>query len=705
MDSILKISTYLASLYKEKEKEKVKILHYNARDSLLKTDLEDEGYGNYLAVSADQKNSKTNPDLYYEKDKNLIYKNNADVLILEEAGFDEMNRALFSFAETIILKPKNLFISFSYFAVWAYHYARKRKWDFQAKNLIDSYGRKSRFIVFKRKYEIENEARYYLSPNMGVDEFFQKLNRKDIRYVILRWFEKIPFTDINEDIDLLIADEDVRKVQSLLNEKVGILPFDLYSVSGMPGSSFRYIAYYPPYLAAEILNNREVWKGKYFVPDPRHHFLSLLYHVIYHKGEKSGIPSHEGARADTSQADHEYLGILQDLAEKTNIRLEGLTLDYFHQFLEKEGWSPATDTIRKLNTRNDSWLSSIIRHNEMNFEKNGELMVFVIRDWAAENGLSDFIVDWFDKAGLNPVKKIELTAEQKIKATQNLRGGNWGNGPWPVSGGSPAEILVVYDYHPKPLEAEKRKKYPHVSNANYMLKEELRKEINAKLPAEKRTNPIHSSDDEIEALDYLAATAPECIEEVKTIITEWDKAYQTNEKVLGDLSQHKRRAKVEIIEYEGKKAIKKTYKAGKERFLKREIYAYGELSKECSYIPPLIASGENYLIIPFLEKITFSENEFVKKQMLKKYKKDVFNINEFFYSKGYALIDFHPGNILITNAGLKLIDYEFLYQYPSMPKSINDSFDLKGFPEDLEADLPVGVSVEDRRELWKQILY
>lgn len=702
MENSMRISDYLREL--NDDKRKVKILHYNAEDNKLKMELAAAGYDNYLAVVSDISHSFSGY-AYPVNSNDVIFKNNADVLILGKAGFDDIKKAFNSSAELIVFKPNHLVNNFSFLAVWAYKYARKRRWEMSFKEFAEENGAVSRGILFRRKYKKEKKARYYLSPETPLDSLFKCFNEQRLRYVVLRWFDKIPFSDIQEDVDLLVANEDIFRVQQVLNEKIGILPFDLYSVSGLPGSSFKNMAYYPPNLAEKILAERTLWKGRFFVPDKRHYFLSLLYHAVYHKGIKSGIPVRDGDLGRQELADHEYLNILQALAKENNMELKELNLMYFHRLLGEAGWAPATDTIRKLPEENASWLKETIIRSSDDFEKSGEVMVFVIRDWAYKRGLTGFIINWLEKSGLNLVKAIELNREQKRQASQRLRGGNWGQGPWPVNGGDPAVLLVMYDYHPKPLKEKFKKKYPHVSNEHYLFKEEVRREINSNLEAEEKTNPIHSSDDEIEALDYINMVVPETMAYVRNTITEWDKAYVTKEKVYKDLSGNRRRAKVEVIEYQGKKAVKKTYQAGKERFLKREVYVYGELSKECEFIPKLLDSGDNYLIVPLLDTLRIAENKRVKKWMLKKYKEEILGISRFFYEKGFALIDFHPGNILMTKEGPRIIDFEFLYKYDHKPKTIDESFDFIGYPDNFMADIPYGIDLKSRKDLWKKILY
>lgn len=698
------ISEYIRASYPENPS--VKVLEYDTETSSLKKQLAVSGYDNYLGICTGQPDGNRNPDLYYTREKTITYKNNAEVLILNNGDFMDLKNAFHSSADLILFMPAKIIDRASFLPLWAYKLARKKKWEFWFENFSCSLGESHAGVVFKRNHQQQKAARQYLSPEIGIDRFFETLAKQKLDYVILRWFDELSSLDLDEDVDLLIADSDIEKVRELLNEKVGILPFDIYSAGGLPGSNFHNIAYYPPYIAETILDQRELWNGTYYVPSRRHYFLSLMYHAVYHKGEKSGIPAKSGGLVKKIPQDHDYPGILQALARETDHELEEVSLEYFHHFLEEEGWAPSTDTIRKLLEVSGSWLESTIKSSEHNFEKDGELMVFVVREWAEERQLTDKIIDWFERNGLCLIRAVRLDEEQKRNAAQSMRGGNWGQGPWPVSGGKPSTLLVMYDYHPKPLTAKMKKKYPHVSNEHYLLKEQLRSEINFSLSKEERANPLHSADDEIEALDYIAAVAPDLLPEIKAIVTEWDNAYRTPEKVLADVSEKKRRAKVEVIEYQGRKAVKKTYKAGKERFLEREKFVYGELSKECAFIPQLIASGENYIIVPYLKTRKLTESWHIKKQILKrKHKQEIFSINEFFYNKGYALIDFHPGNILLTSEGLRVIDFEFLYQYEQRPPSVSDSFDLNGFPEDFSEDKPYGIFPKQRRNMWKKILY
>ncbi|TVS21012.1 MAG: hypothetical protein EA424_01075, partial [Planctomycetaceae bacterium] len=80
-------------------------------------------------------------------------------------------------------------------------------------------------------------------------------------------------------MDLLVADDDLPKMDTLFARTKTSLPCDVYSVSGLTGSDFRKMAYYPPHLAEQLISRGVPFKNHYRVADTRDHFLSLAYHA------------------------------------------------------------------------------------------------------------------------------------------------------------------------------------------------------------------------------------------------------------------------------------------------------------------------------------------------------------------------------------------------------------------------------------------
>ena len=317
--------------------------------------------------------------------------------------------------------------------LWWHRHVRKRIGKESALEVILEHGEK---VILRRvkKCDVRTKlrARRYISPKMGIMGFLKELNREGIRYVVLRWFEDLPRPPPGEDIDFLVHDDDLEKMTDVLNNASGTLPCDLYSVSGLPGSSYLGMAYFPPFIAEDILRDRMLYEDYAYVPCPEHHFLSMAYHAAYHKAERSGLPERAGMGSEEAPGEHPYSEILRDLAGAIGKKIEPALTD-LHNALSEEGWNPPGDVLRKLGRRSP-WVAGLLPRRENRSEK-GELMAFVVREWAAERNMIDEIVSWLEKHGLEILKVKRFDEKQQRKVSRLLRGGNWHAGPWPVGGG------------------------------------------------------------------------------------------------------------------------------------------------------------------------------------------------------------------------------------------------------------------------------
>lgn len=209
-------------------------------------------------------------------------------------------------------------------------------------------------------------ARRYISDGISVSDFLEELHVKKVNYVVLRWYESLPEVAPGEDIDILVADEDVSKLKPLLKGKKGRhQPVDLYSVSGLPGSAYNRLPYYQPEIAKDILNRSVIWSGLCRVPSPRDAFLSMAYHVVYHKGHSSGVPA-SGFEVSSNEGhgDHDYVSVLLEKAGNAGIQLElnDINLARLDELLGEAGWRPSIETLTKLSVRN-LWLSEFLSIN------------------------------------------------------------------------------------------------------------------------------------------------------------------------------------------------------------------------------------------------------------------------------------------------------------------------------------------------------
>ena len=358
--------------------------------------------------------------------------------------------------------------------------------------------------------------RRYIPLRTTAAAFFRNLLRRNTRYVALRWFEDFPNITPGEDIDLLVDDADLSAMENILRpEKEGI-PCDVYTVSGLPATNYRSMAYYPPYLAEQILDRRVLFKDLLSTPSCADYFLSLAYHAIYHKGLNAGIPTslHESATSD--YPDHDYAKKLAMLATKCGIDYGELTMEALDDCLSHHGWRPPIDTLAKLMPGN-RWIKRRFFSASSDFTNPifRGLVVFVLRERALQLQVEADILEILYSSGFGLLAVKHLRADEAVLAARRIRGGDWGRGPWPTSGGGPAAIVVGHDTNPLPVPESLRRQHALLDNARIpAAKESVRNSINSRVRASQQCNVIHSSDSAQHAVEYLRITMPEREEEI-----------------------------------------------------------------------------------------------------------------------------------------------------------------------------------------------
>ncbi|WP_299403535.1 hypothetical protein [Acaryochloris sp. IP29b_bin.148] len=548
------------------------------------------------------------------------------------------------------------------------------------------------FSVLKEIYApVDNrqKVRRHLREDITLEDFFKALKERNINYVILRWFESMPVIETGEDIDLLVDDRDIPRIADLFSTTLKTIAFDVYSVSGIPGADYQGMSYYPAHLARKILVSRIWFQEIYAVPNPELHFLSLAYHAIYHKGEKSGLSHHQ--YKSFNGADHDYYWYLQKIAKVANFAEISNDFTEIHRFLKSQGWSPRLDTLRRLAVK-DQWLLDLLPTLDRDIEdSDGELMVFITRDWIVKNNKEDIVLQELINAKIEVIDVFNLSETEIETATQELRGGQWDQGPYPVSGGKPSQFIICYDYHPEASLATDRKTHPFVRNRHVFIKNKIRNYFNNEMFWWLHMNCIHAADDELESWEYIKLVIPQHLETINKKIEKRRSLYQTSYPILHLYESNKTRSKVELILYKERKSIKKTFKYGLERFCEREILGYELIGKEIEVVPPLLEKNDNYIIIPWYENILENCSSLEKKQLLKPHAESIINMLKTCYDLGYALIGCYPGNLILTpSQKLIVVDFEFLYKYKKKPENFLLSYDVVGIPKDFDGDLPRG---------------
>jgi hypothetical protein len=562
-------------------------------------------------------------------------------------------------------------------------------------------GRGSRLIVFAvRKRQLPTGARHYVPHCLGLTGLLGRLRDENLRHAVLRWFETLPNLPAGEDIDVLVGDDHLPRMLTILESGPGVQPCDVYSETGLPRSDYRKMPYFPPRLASELLDGAVLHRGLCRVPNPKAHLLSLTYHAVYHKGPSSGVP--ESAEGVDTAAEHPYPRILADLARGLGERIE-VTRWGLDAFLAANSWQPPRDMLLRIGKRN-RWVRETLQINDPERPQDRGLVVFVVRERAMLRGGLEKLMPLLEQTGFKILKRKLLVGDEQLRVTHNMRGGNWGRGPWPVSGGPPAAIVVAFDPQPIPLTRKQQKKFPLATNARVLEKGAIRDLFNAGQPAEQHCNALHSSDNGHEAWEYIALAMPEAADEIRRLIAaasedeiDAPKARIADPAVVKDLTRFGRRTRVEVIEHEGRLAVRKTFKPGCERFCRREEFAMRELSRQVPQIPRLLESGALSVVYPYYDDVLRYDRSSgwllsvdVARQAIEALER--------VRAAGYALVDASIDNVLVDRReGLKLIDFEFLHQYDIQPVTLAESYDVAGCPADFCGDLPSGGSKNYRR--------
>jgi len=204
--------------------------------------------------------------------------------------------------------------------------------------------------------KFRRRARRYIPPDIGLEQFFRTLRDRHIRYVVLRWFDELPRIKPGGDVDLLIHDDDIEAIADLFVSEVRGVACDLFSVSGLRGSSYRGIPYLPPNQAIGVLDRAITFRDLLLIPAPEDYFLSLAYHAVYQKGLRSGIPTSERGHQPEAQPRHDYTGDLARLAAEAGIDI-AITMESLDDYLAEREWRPLREMLPTLSERN-AWLAA-----------------------------------------------------------------------------------------------------------------------------------------------------------------------------------------------------------------------------------------------------------------------------------------------------------------------------------------------------------
>lgn len=539
--------------------------------------------------------------------------------------------------------------------------------------------------------------RRYLSPVWGVTGFVRRLEDAGLRYVFLRWFDRLPSLEPGEDLDMLVADQDLAKVEELLGQEPGTIPVDLYSETGLPGSDYQGMAYYPPTLARHILKRSVTHVSGARVPAPEDHLRSLAFHAVYHKGIRSGLPSSILTEKD-KDPEHDYGAALQGIARTLGVHLAE-SLDGVDEYLEGEGWRPPLDTLLRL-TDSNPWIRARFFTAKQVTIDPPEPTVFLLRERTTPVVSTDDVLALLDHLGFDVLTVRDLDGPARERCAAHTRGGNWGGGPFAESGGPPTKVILALHHAPRLPTAALRARYPRLSNVDILLaKQRIRDLVNGRLADAQHFNPVHSSDDALEAWEYIRLALPDEMAELRAEVSRRRAQYRTNGHVLKVLSRG-RRAKVEVMQGQHGLVVRKTFANGYLRHMERELQGLRELRPHVGAVPELLDSGPNWFTRPYYED-ELSEVWAGNRLLPLRVVREMVGVLRRIHDQGFDLIDAKPQNFMLDpRQGLKLVDFEFLHRYHGPPPDFTASYGIVGVPDGFPGDLPVSDFSYNRR--WRR---
>jgi hypothetical protein len=530
----------------------------------------------------------------------------------------------------------------------------------------------------------------HIVPGLSVSEFLHRLNERDVAYVVLTSAGRSP-----EELEVLVGDDDLDKINDLITLWPVGTPLQIYTASARPGTAYyppnapRLPSYraalLPPLLANQLLDRAISAPDGAKVLTDRDTFLLTAYRAAY-----LGATCCEWALSQRCKRCKEYEAELRRLANVAGFELpEIVTPVVLDSILNDEGWRPPFDMLEKA-TQWAPWVKTAFP--ELAHGKGAEppgVATFFIRERAVENGLKSEIIETLREKGFEPLLVLDLDEQQREVAGQTFRGGNWGASSWKVSGGRPACVVVGLDLLPLPVEGPLASEFPDCDNLKILrAKNAARDLVNADLSEREQYNGVHSTDNTAQSWRAIRLLAPEQEEPLRREIEEHRSAFKTDG-VIRDLTRYGSRARVALVEFEGKLAIRKTFRPNALRYMEREAEVMETLAPICPEIPKLLARGENHIIVEYLGegqppppwphalplKIVRQLARFIKTCV----------------ANGFDPIDMKPrGNVLLTQSGLKVIDYEFWRRCD--PSTLPEkSYCLAGLPRDYTGDRPRGV--------------
>ena len=362
-----------------------------------------------------------------------------------------------------------------------------------------------RWVVFERseshRKDVEDEISFSFSESVGLGGLARFMNKNSVEYAALFHDDLLIGVEGVHTLDLLVSNKDMKGVKNFLKENPGEIRVNVHSVSRYEG-----IPYYSPPIAQKIISSAVYGPSGIKIPAPRESFMSLVYHALYHKGEKAGIPSTLPNIQVDEFPEEECSQIISGGAKRLGVDIS-MDMESLDEYLAEQGWQPNLDTLNQTSEDN-RWIHERFFSNEAD-EKG--LGVLILREIAVRDDKDiNNVLHSIEKEGFVILAKRKFLSGERQYIMDNTRGGNWdtkkGN---TVEDFSPAMAIVVFDAH-QIIRSEFKK-----NKRLRKLKEKIRKDFHGSRNVRSGSSVIHSTDNSLEAWEYIDICFPAEVENIK----------------------------------------------------------------------------------------------------------------------------------------------------------------------------------------------
>lgn len=318
--------------------------------------------------------------------------------------------------------------------------------------------------------------------------FFAWADDQAGRYAVLRSETRNGQTT---ELDLLMDDTLAATTWTRFPDKRRGVKLDIYDVGGHGRSAYHGFSHLPAALSNSILRGRRKEDGM-FRASPADELNALMYHAAYHKPVQSGFDLIAGAHPSTNRP---YSKAIAQAAATAGVSPPH-SLEEMHQRLSASGFGVDRERLVAYVQQDFRKLRKSFFHAWLMNQATGELNLFVIRGIAVKHGLVDALLEKLaDAYELWQVKPVSF--RDRLTKMKHMRGGKW------KRGGKPHVAVVVFD--PDPIESTEQERaiHPYVFNARQFVKQGWRSWFTETSGARSKDNPIHSTDNEAEAIGHL----------------------------------------------------------------------------------------------------------------------------------------------------------------------------------------------------------